>query len=92
METGTSGAGVLCRYRGAQQKKIKEYVCNQLQEDIASEQMCLKKFKAPFTNEPIGKGKQRAALLPGAALNKFAVGEPFMRLMMWLYQALIGPV
>ena len=65
------GNGVLSRYRGAQQKTIKEYACNQLQEDIASEQMCLKKF----TDEPIAKGKQRAALLPGAAHNNLRLAN-----------------
>ena len=69
------GNGVLSRYRGAQQKTIKEYACNQLQEDIASEQMCLKKFKDPFTDEPIAKGKQRAALLPGAAHNNLRLAN-----------------
>ena len=29
----------------------------QLQEDIASDQMCLKEFKDPFTGEPVVKGK-----------------------------------
>ena len=37
--------------------QLKEYVRNQLQEDIASDQMCLKEFKDPFTGEPVVKGK-----------------------------------
>ena len=42
---------------GRNEKTIKEYVHNQLQEDIASDQMCLKEFKDPFTGEPVVKGK-----------------------------------
>ena len=42
---------------GRNEKTIKEYVRNQLQEDIASDQMCLKEFKDPFTGEPVDKRK-----------------------------------
>ena len=42
---------------GRNEKTIKEYVRNQLQEDIASDQMCLKEFQDPFTGEPVVKGK-----------------------------------
>ena len=42
---------------GRNEKTIKEYVRNQLQEDIASDQMCLKEFRDPFTGEPVAKGK-----------------------------------
>ena len=42
---------------GRNEKTIKEYVRNQLQEDIASDQMCLKEFKDSFTGEPVVKGK-----------------------------------
>ena len=42
---------------GRNEKTIKEYVRNQLQEDIASDQMCLKEFVDPFTGEPVAKGK-----------------------------------
>ena len=42
---------------GRNEKVIKEYVHNQLQEDAASEQMCLKEFRDPFTGEPVVKGK-----------------------------------
>jgi putative transposase len=42
---------------GRNEKTIKEYVRNQLQEDIASDQMCLREFKDPFTGEPVVKGK-----------------------------------
>ena len=42
---------------GRNEKAIQEYVRNQLQEDIASDQMCMKEFKDPFTGEPVVKGK-----------------------------------
>ena len=42
---------------GWNEKVIKEYVHNQLQEDAASDQMCLKGFRDPFTGEPVVKGK-----------------------------------
>ncbi len=42
---------------GRNEKANREYVRNQLQEDIATDQMSLKEFKDPFTGEPIGKGK-----------------------------------
>ena len=42
---------------GRNEKAIREYVRNQLQEDIATDQMSLKEFKDPFTGEPVGKGK-----------------------------------
>ena len=42
---------------GRNEKAIREYVRNQLQEDIATDQISLKEFKVPFTGEPVGKGK-----------------------------------
>ena len=42
---------------GRNEKTIKEYVRNQLQEDIASDQMCLKEFTDPFAGKPVAKGK-----------------------------------
>ena len=45
---------------GRNEKTIKEYVRNQLQEDIASDQMCIKELKDPFTGEPVVKGKRAA--------------------------------
>ena len=42
---------------GRNDKAIREYVRNQLQEDIATDQISLKEFKDPFTGEPVGKGK-----------------------------------
>ena len=42
---------------GRNEKRIKEYVANQLQEDIAADQLTLKEFNDPFTGEPVSKGK-----------------------------------
>ena len=42
---------------GRNEKVIAEYVRNQLQEDIATDQIRLKEFKDPFTGERVGKGK-----------------------------------
>ena len=42
---------------GRNEKTIKEYVRNRHQEDIASDQICMKEFTDPFTGEPVGKGK-----------------------------------
>ncbi len=41
------------KYEGA----IKEYIQNQLQEDIANDQISLKEFVDPFTGEPVKPGK-----------------------------------
>ena len=42
---------------GRNAKVIQEYVRNQLQEDIATDQLCLKEFTDPCTGEPVKKGK-----------------------------------
>ena len=42
---------------GRNEKAIQEYVRNQLQEDVAADQISLKEFTDPFTGEPVGKGK-----------------------------------
>ena len=42
---------------GRNAKVIEEYVKNQLQEDIATDQLSLKEFTDPFTGEPVSKGK-----------------------------------
>lgn len=42
---------------GRNEKTIKEYVKNQLQEDIATDQISLKEFTDLFTGEPVSKGK-----------------------------------
>ena len=41
---------------GRNEKAIQEYVRNQLQEDIAADQISLKEFTDPFTGEPVSKG------------------------------------
>lgn len=42
---------------GRNEKKIREYIQNQLKEDQIEDQMCLKEFIDPFTGEPVEKGK-----------------------------------
>ena len=43
---------------GKNEKKIKEYIENQLQEDKLADQMSLEKFIDPFTGEPV-KGNKK---------------------------------
>ena len=43
---------------GRNKKVIEEYLKNQIQEDIAYEQMSLKEYIDPFTDEPVNKGKK----------------------------------
>ena len=38
---------------GKYENAIKEYIRNQLQEDIANDQISLKEFIDPFTGEPV---------------------------------------
>ena len=42
---------------GKNAKKIEEYIKNQLQDDIAYDQLSLKEFIDAFTGEPVMKGK-----------------------------------
>ena len=42
---------------GRNEKAIQEYVRNQLQEDVAADQISLKEFTDPFTGEPVSKDK-----------------------------------
>ena len=42
---------------GKNEKKIAEYVRNQLKEDYVQDQMCIKEYIDPFTGEPVGKSK-----------------------------------
>ena len=42
---------------GRNEKAIQEYIRNQLQEDVAADQISLKEFTDPFTGEPVSKGK-----------------------------------
>ena len=43
---------------GKNEKRIVEYVRNQLQEDILSDQLTLKEYTDPFTGEPVNVGKK----------------------------------
>lgn len=43
---------------GRNKKAIQEYIINQLQEDIAMDQMSLKEFVDQFTGEPVNKSKK----------------------------------
>lgn len=43
---------------GRNKKAIQEYIKNQLQEDVASDQISMKEFIDPFTGEPLIKGKK----------------------------------
>ena len=42
---------------GRNKKQIQEYIRNQLQEDIASDQMSLKEYIDPFTGQQVKEGK-----------------------------------
>ena len=42
---------------GKNEKRIAEYVRNQLQEDVLSDQLTFREFTDPFTGEPVNKGK-----------------------------------
>lgn len=42
---------------GRNKKVIEEYIKNQIQEDLAYEQMSLKEYIDPFTGAPVRKGK-----------------------------------
>ena len=44
---------------GKNEKAIREYIDNQLQEDIMADQMSLKEFVDPFTGEPVKEGKRK---------------------------------
>lgn len=43
---------------GRNKKAIEEYIKNQLQEDIVSDQISMKELIDPFTGEPVIKGKK----------------------------------
>ena len=49
---------LLCRYcKEKMQKKIQEYIQNQLKEDLEYDQMTLKEYIDPFTGEPVKQSK-----------------------------------
>ena len=43
---------------GRNEQAIREYVKNQLQEDIAADQISLQEYVDPFTGEPVKKNKK----------------------------------
>ena len=48
---------ILCRYSRKKCKEDRRIYKNQLQDDIAYDQLSLKEFIDPFTGEPVIKGK-----------------------------------
>ena len=42
---------------GRNKKQIQEYIRNQLQEDIASDQLTMKEYIDPFTGQQVKEGK-----------------------------------
>ena len=60
---------------GKNAKKIEEYIKNQIQEDLAYEQMSLKEYIDPFTGEPVKKAKNKAPL--GAVREKMRLANLF---------------
>lgn len=44
---------------GKNAKKIEEYIKNQLQEDLTTDQITLKEYIDPFTGEPVNKDKKK---------------------------------
>ena len=44
---------------GKNEKRVREYMQNQLQEDKLYDQMSLKEFIDPFTGEPVERGKKK---------------------------------
>ena len=48
---------------GKNKKAIAEYIKNQLQEDVAYEQMSLREFVDPFTGEPVHHSKKQPTAL-----------------------------
>ena len=47
---------------GKNEKVIREYIQNQLQEDKLADQMSMKEFIDPFTGEPVKEGKGKDPL------------------------------
>ena len=56
-------SGVLCGYSREKQEGNSEYIKNQLQEDVAYEQMSLREFVDPFTGEPVHHNKKQPTAL-----------------------------
>ena len=43
---------------GRNRKAIEQYIRNQLQEDVSSDQLSMKEYIDPFTGEPVKEGKK----------------------------------
>jgi putative transposase len=43
---------------GRNKKAIEQYIRNQLQEDVSSDQLSIKEYIDPFTGEPVKEGKK----------------------------------
>ncbi len=50
---------------GKYETAIRDYIQNQLQDDIANNQIRLKEFVDPFTGEPVKKGNKRSPRIGG---------------------------
>ena len=50
-------AGYSGYFKYVMQKKIQEYIANQLQDDLEYDQMTLKEYIDPFTGEPVKRNK-----------------------------------
>ena len=55
---GTRKGSDLSNTVGRNKKVIEEYIKNQIQEDLAYEQISLKEYIDPFTGETVNKGKK----------------------------------
>ena len=78
MAIGISGPGILRGYIGKEQKKIQEYIKNQLQQDQIADQLSLKEFVDPFTGS---KGKQsvnKKRPLGGLPRKGMQLTDPFV--------------
>lgn len=75
---------------GRNEKKIAEYVRNQLEEDQLTDQIGLQEYFDPFTGEPAKKGKKGAALAAARECMRLADRSRAFR-PSWP-KALIGPV
>lgn len=58
MAIGIFGAGATTLIQSVKNaKKIEEYIKNQLQDDIATDQISIKEYMDPFTGEQVKKSK-----------------------------------
>lgn len=59
---GKSTLRIFDKYANLKYKLIKEYIKNQLQEDIAYDQISIKEYIDPFTGEKVKKYKKATKL------------------------------